>query len=62
MEAHTNWSKRFLEVLTETLNYRRVNPSRWTRDGYLKPICPDGQHKQFGGSAKCEVCGVVVDE
>jgi hypothetical protein len=49
-------------ILQEAADRRRTNPSRYTGDGYLKPICAPGEHSQFMGSAKCEICGVVIDE
>lgn len=47
-------------VVGEAENWRRENPSRYTGDGYLKPLCEPDQHKPFGKSIRCEICGLVV--
>jgi hypothetical protein len=61
MAARIDWSKKLTEAITESVNYRRTNPSRYTGNGYLKPICAPGEHSQFMDSVKCEVCGIVVE-
>lgn len=52
--------KETIEALTEAANLDRENPSRYTSEGYLKPLCAPDEHKPFRNSRRCEICGSVV--
>jgi len=52
--------KQLTDAITIAEAARRRNPSRYTSDGYLKPVCADGRHQSFDGALACEVCGVAA--
>jgi hypothetical protein len=60
MGKRIDWSKRLTHAILEGLNHSRENPSRYTSEGYLKPLCAPDEHKPFGKSTRCEICGLVV--
>ncbi|QJD98637.1 hypothetical protein HH212_00090 [Massilia forsythiae] len=60
MAKRVDLLKESIQALTEAVNLNRENPSRYTSEGYLKPLCAPDKHKPFRNSMRCEVCGLVV--
>jgi len=60
MPKRIDWHKELMDGLLEAANLNRENPSRYTSEGYLKPLCAPDEHKPFRNSKRCEVCGLVV--
>lgn len=61
MPKRVDWLKRHMDQLMETVNIGRENPSRYTSEGYLKPLCAPDEHRPFRNSTRCEVCGLIVN-
>lgn len=60
MPKRVDWYKELMDGLLEAVNLNRENPSRYTSEGCLKPLCAPDEHKPFRNSKRCEICGLVV--
>lgn len=60
MPNRVDWHKQMMGDLLEVVNLNRENPSRYTSEGHLKPLCAPDEHRPFRNSTRCEVCGLVV--